>query len=177
MININLKHVDINDNDDLLFLYEVIKYRWKYHNVINIEYRTNKKIPSFEEHVQFLNKNNYYKNYIIKFGDIYIGSCYIDHNHVYGLFIIPKFLKKALCEYKDHDIEVKNRPEPISVIAFKKMIELNPHITTFYAKVNPKNTLSRRVMIDVGHEELEIILKQKTINGKLVGGKWPDAHE
>jgi hypothetical protein len=32
-------------------------------------------------------------------------------------------------------------------------------------------------MIDAGHEELEIILKQKTINGKLVGGKWPDVHE
>lgn len=177
MININLKEVELYNHDDLFFLYEVIKYRWKHHDIINITYRTDNKMPSYDDHVRFLNNNYYLKNYIIKLGDIYIGSCYIDNNHVYGLFILPTYLKKALKLYGKDNTELKTRPEPISVIAFKKMIELNPHITTFYAKVNPKNTLSRRVMIDGGHEELEIILKQKTKNGKALGGLWPDEYE
>ena len=134
-------------------------------------------MPSFDEHIKFLKTNNYLENYIIKLGEIYIGSCYIDKDHIYGLFILPNFLKKALKLYGNKNTELKTRPEPISVIAFKKMIELNPNITTFYARVNPKNILSRRVMIEGGHQELEIILRQKTKNGKALGGMWPDEYE
>jgi hypothetical protein len=89
---------------------------------------------------------------------------------------LPKDVKKALKTY-GKTTELETRPEPMSVVAFKCLIALHPEITLYYATVNPKNTLSRNVMVKGGHEEVEVILTQKTINGKLVGGAWPDVYE
>jgi hypothetical protein len=91
------------------------------------------------------------------------------------MFILPNKLKEALRLYGKKGTEMSIRPEPISVITFKRMIALHPEITTFYAAVNPKNTLSRNAMINAGHKEREIILTVNTVNGKLVEGNWPDA--
>lgn len=177
MICINLLIVNPNNLEHQNFLYDVIKYRWANHEVVNLSYRTETTIPTYEEHTQALTSNRYKHHYIIRLGDISIGSSYIDKKDTYGMFILPKCLKHALKTYGKKNTELEIRPEPISVVAFKRMIALHPEITLYYATCNPKNTLSRTVMVNGGHNEVEIILTQKTIDGKLVGGMWPDAYE
>lgn len=175
MVCVNLVEVDPNVSEHERFLYEVIEYRWEHHDVVNLNYRTDSTLPTYETHQAALRSNRYKHHYIIRLGDINIGSCYIDQKDTYGMFILPKHLKKALKTYGKKNTELETRPEPISVVAFKRMIALHPEITLYYATANPKNTLSRTVMVNGGHEEVEIILTQKTLNGKLVGGMWPDA--
>jgi hypothetical protein len=134
-------------------------------------------MPTFQEHESALKSKRYKHHYIIRLGDMDIGSTYIDREDTYGMFILPKYLKLALKTYGKKNTELETRPEPISVVAFKRLIALHPEITLFYATCNPKNTLSRTVMVKGGHKEVEIILTQKTKDGKLVGGAWPDAYE
>jgi hypothetical protein len=177
MICVNLITVDPDNLEHETFLYEIIEYRWANHNVVNLSYRTDDIVPTYEKHKEALRSNRYKHHYIIRLGEINIGSCYIDKKNTYGMFILPRCLKLALKTYGKKNTELETRPEPISVVAFKRMIALHPEITLYYATANPKNTLSRTVMVKGGHEEVEIILTQKTINGKLVGGAWPDAYE
>lgn len=174
MVYVNLLSVDSQNEEHQKFLYEIIKYRWENHDIVNISYRTNSTTPTFEEHVSALTSSRYKHHYIIKLGDVKIGSAYIDKEDTYGMFFLPKYLKLALKTYGKENTELDTRPEPISVVAFKCMIALHPEITLYYATVNPKNTLSRTVMVRGGHKEVEVILTQKTKNGKLVGGEWPD---
>lgn len=177
MIRIKLIEVEPQLMLHKTFLYEIIKFRWENHELINISHRTKNVVPTFSQHEQALCSSTYKHHYIICLGDVYIGSTYVDKNDIYGMFILPKYLKQALKEYGKKNTELATRPEPISVIVFKNLIALHPEITTFYAAVNPKNTLSRNAMIRAGHEEIEVILRQKTVNGKLPGGEWPDINE
>jgi hypothetical protein len=176
MVLINLVPVDPQNKEHVDFLYEIIQYRWKNHDIVNIVYRTDRITPTYEEHEAALKSSRYKHHYIIRLGDINIGSTYIDNEDTYGMFFLPKDVKKALKTY-GKTTELETRPEPMSVVAFKCLIALHPEITLYYATVNPKNTLSRNVMVKGGHEEVEVILTQKTINGKLVGGAWPDVYE
>jgi hypothetical protein len=161
---INLVLVDPDNTEHEKFLYEIIEYRWANHEIINLAYRTDKTLPTYEIHQETLKSLRYKHHYIICLGEIKIGSCYIDREDTYGMFILPTKLKEALKLYGKKGTEMATRPEPISVIAFKRMIALHPEITTLYAAVNPKNTLSRNAMISAGHEEQEIILTVNTVN-------------
>lgn len=173
MIKVNLLKVDTDNIDHVNFLYEVIKYRWDHHDIINITYKTNNEIPTFEQHQAAIKSKKYKHHYIIRLGDVMIGSCYIDHEDVYGIFLLPKCVKKALKIYKKENTELSIRDEPLSVIAFKLMISMHPEINTFYAKINPKNTLSKSVLIKGGHKEAELILMFRTQNGIGVDcGEW-----
>lgn len=177
MIYVNLVKVDPDNKDHSQFLYEIIEYRWANHDIVNISYRTDRTLPTYQEHDKVLRSSRYKHHYIIRLGEINIGSTYVDQEDTYGMFFLPKYLKHALKHYGKKNTELEFRPEPISVVAFKYLIALHPEITLFYATVNPNNTLSRTVMVNGGHKEVEIILTQKTIDGKLVGGMWPDAFE
>jgi hypothetical protein len=174
---VNLLEINLTNKEHVDFLYKIVKYRWENHDVVNITYRTSSVVPTYEEHVEYINAELYYKHYIIRIGEVNVGSTYVDRKHTYGMFFLPSSIKQALKIYKKENTELAIRPEPLSTLAFKQLIAINPDITTFYAAVNPKNTLSIRAMTTSGHEVVEIVLRQKTIDGKLVGGNWPDAHE
>jgi hypothetical protein len=174
VIKVNLLTVDTDNIDHVNFLYEVIKYRWEHHDITNIPYKVSRIMPTFDEHQNAVKSKRYKHHYIIRLGDVMIGSCYIDHEDVYGIFLLPKYVKQALKKHKKKNTELVTRPEPLSVLAFKVMILLHPEIKTFYAKVNPKNTLSRSVMIRGGHQEEEIILSIKSVDGRIKNGLWPD---
>lgn len=173
MIKVNLLKVDTDNIDHVNFLYEVIKYRWEHHDIINISYKTNPIVPTFLQHQETLNSGKYKHHYIIRLGDVNIGSCYIDHDDVYGIFFIPKYIKTALKKYKKENTILSCTKDPISVVVFKLLVYSHPEITTFYAKVNPKNTLSKNTLIRGGHKEVELTLAFRTLNGDGVDhGEW-----
>lgn len=177
LVPVNLQKVNQHDIRHREFLYEVLKYRWEHHELVNLPYRVDSSMPTYGEHVSSLASKLFNHHYIIALGEEMIGSCFIDKENTYSVFMLPSKIKKALKRYGVKNTVLAPGDVPLSVIAFKKMAELHPEITTFYASINPKNTLSHRVLLRGGHDEMEVILTQKTKNGKLVGGMWPDAYE
>ena len=112
---ISLKLVNITDHK---FLYDLLKSRNPNFNI------SHKKMPSFNEHVKFVNSKPYSKWYIIKQNDEKVGSIYLSKQNEIGIF-----LKK--------NIQGKN----IGTKALKLLITKNPK-KRFLANINPKNTKS-----------------------------------
>jgi hypothetical protein len=167
---ISLKEINSSSYEDQLFLYEIIKYRWKYKNIINIKNKTNDSQPSFEEHCKNIQSNKYKNIYRINLHNISIGMIYIDINNYNGTFLLPNLLKKAFKILKQNNISFNKKliTPQIHLQLFKKHKDVNFH----YASVNPKNKLSLDRLIENGYEPIEIILSIPTKNGNCLRGKW-----
>jgi hypothetical protein len=167
---IKLIPADIKNKEDIDFLYEIVKMRWKYKDIINIKYKTKDNIPSYEEHIQFLNSNNYKKIYKVYFYNFLIGMIYIDYKNFNGTFLMPNLLKNAIKNLKNKNIKFdKDDITPqIHIELFKK----HPEVTVHYASINPKNKLSLDALLKNGYEQVEIILAFTTENGECTQGKW-----
>jgi hypothetical protein len=103
---------------DLGFLYELLLQRK--HNV-NISHR---KMPSYNDHVKFVNSKPYTKWYIILFNNIKCGSIYLSKQDETGIFL-------------KNDIHCKG----IGSEAMKILMKLNPR-SRYLANINPKNKKS-----------------------------------
>ena len=112
---INLKSVNETDHE---FLYDLLKNR---NPNINISH---KKIPTFKEHIKFVNSKPYSKWYIIKQNNEKVGSIYLSKQNEIGLFL-------------QNNVQGKN----IGTEALKLLIMKNPK-KRILANINPKNKKS-----------------------------------
>ena len=103
---------------DYRFLYQILKEREMDTNI------SHKKMPTYNEHIDFVQSKPYSKWYIIYFGRKKVGSVYISKQNEIGIFIKKKFLKKG-----------------IGTKVLKIILEKNPK-KRFLANINPKNKKS-----------------------------------
>ena len=103
---------------DYRFLYQILKEREIDTNI------SHKKMPTYNEHIDFVQSKPYSKWYIIYFGRKKVGSVYISKQNEIGIFIKRKFLKKG-----------------IGTRVLKIILEKNPK-KRFLANINPKNKKS-----------------------------------
>lgn len=170
MVSISLVPINLQNIEDQTFLYEVLKFRWSKSHIINVKYKCSDEFPSFEDHINYIKSGKYKVFYRVNFGDITIGTVYIDKQDINGTFILPSELKKALKTYNGQELEIQHTP--ISALIHIKLFALHPEIEIHYASVNPINTLSMNALLDNGYEHIESILAIKTKNGKVIQGKW-----
>jgi hypothetical protein len=158
---LNLVEIDSTNTDDQLFLYDIIKHRWKHKEITNIKNKTPEEMPSFEEHVKHINSNKYKKIYRVNFNEITIGSIYTDKNNYTGTFLMPNLIKKAIKKYGRDGFTY----DSIIYKAHKLMYKNLPEVTVFYHSINPKNILSLRGAFKTTWDLSEIIFSCKTKNG------------
>ena len=103
---------------DYRFLYQILKEREMDTNI------SHKKMPTYNEHIDFVQSKPYSKWYIIYFGRKKVGSVYISKQNEIGIFIKKKFLKNG-----------------IGTKVLKIILEKNPK-KRFLANINPKNKKS-----------------------------------
>jgi len=103
---------------DYRFLYQILKEREINTNI------SHKKMPTYNEHIDFVQSKPYSKWYIIYFGRKKVGSVYISKQNEIGIFIKKKFLKNG-----------------IGTKVLKIILEKNPR-KQFLANINPKNKKS-----------------------------------
>ena len=113
----NLKLLPINEKD-YEFLYELLSERKQ------ITFISHKKMPTYEEHVKFIESEPYSKWYIIQIDDKKIGSIYLTKENEIGIF-----LKESL------------QRSGIGSNALNKLIDINPGLR-YLANINPKNEKS-----------------------------------
>jgi RimJ/RimL family protein N-acetyltransferase len=104
--------------DDWEFLYDLLKERQSFMNI------SHKKMPTFIEHIKFVESKPYSKWYIIIYESDKIGSIYLSKQDEIGIF-----LKK------------KNQAKGIGSNAIKQIMTLNPRVR-YLANINPKNKKS-----------------------------------
>lgn len=107
-------------NQDYRFLFNLLKERDPKANI------SHKKMPTFSEHVKFIESKPYTNWYIIENGRKKIGSVYLSKNDEIGIF-----LKK----------EAHGRN--FGKIALELLVKKNPR-SRYLANVNPKNTVSSK---------------------------------
>lgn len=105
-------------NTDYRFLFNLLKERDPKANI------SHKKMPTFSEHVKFIESKPYSKWYIVEFGRKKIGSVYLSKNDEIGIFLKKDFHRKNLGK-----------------TALELLIKKNPR-TRYLANVNPKNIAS-----------------------------------
>ena len=103
---------------DLRFLYNLLKEREPSTNI------SHRKMPTFNEHVNFVLSKPYSKWYIIYYNKSKVGSIYLSKQDEIGIFIKKAFFMKG-----------------IGTDALIILIDLNPR-ERFLANVNPKNKKS-----------------------------------
>ncbi len=115
MSSISLKPVIKSDSK---FLFDLLKERNPNANI------SHKKMPSYDEHIQFIRSKPYTKWYIILQSNKKVGSIYLSKNDEIGIFISKKFQGKNIGFY-----------------ALTELLKKNPR-KRFLANVNPKNKKS-----------------------------------
>lgn len=154
-----LKEIDLNKEEDQKFLYTVILFRWKNHDIVNIPHRTPKEVPTYEQHLSYLRNTKYKQIYRICLKEKTIGTIYIDGKDVFSIFILPDLLKNAMKGNKFH----RNQKKKLTTMACHQLMKLNPHINTFYVGINVKNTSSLNAAKDLECYPLEIQFGCKNI--------------
>jgi len=169
MVTVCLKPLEPDNRNDQLFAYDIIEYRWRNADIVNVKHKTGTAKPTFEQHVNHLKSSKYKHLYKIFLGEILIGMFYHDINSTSGTFIPPYLLKKAIKFYRSlgEDIYI-NKENSIALQVYILFYKLHPEITTHYAKVNPNNKLSLQALLNHGYELIEYVLVQETVNGDRV---------
>ena len=80
----NLKLLPINEKD-YEFLYELLSERKQ------ITFISHKKMPTYEEHVKFIESEPYSKWYIIQIDDKKIGSIYLTKENEIGIHFFTQY--------------------------------------------------------------------------------------
>tara|TARA_B100002049_G_scaffold61486_1_gene44234 strand:- start:254 stop:670 length:417 start_codon:yes stop_codon:yes gene_type:complete len=105
-------------NKDYSFLYNLLKERNPQTNI------SHKKMPSYAQHVKFVNSHPYAKWYIIEKGGEGVGSVYLSKQNEIGIFLKKKFQNQA-----------------IGNTVLDLIIKKNPR-KRYLANINPKNKKS-----------------------------------
>ena len=161
MDDVNLLDINLNDENDQLFLYDILKFRWLNKEKINIKYKSKEEIPSFEEHVNFL-KSGYFKGiYKVLLFDEVIGSASIDKKNFHSIFYLPSLLKKAIRKYDIKKINKINKKYYISHKVEDIIHKKHPDVKIHFSSANPLNISSLKTMEDLGYKCIEIVFAKK----------------
>jgi len=125
---ISLKYVTKSDGQ---FLYELLLEREPSVNI------SHKKIPTFQQHLKFINSKPYSRWYIIKKNDQKIGSIYLTKQNEIGIFVKKEFQKEGL-----------------GMKSMKLLIMKNPR-SRYLANINPKNLKSTKFFKKFGFKLIQ----------------------
>tara|TARA_B100001167_G_C16591566_1_gene221648 strand:+ start:81 stop:554 length:474 start_codon:yes stop_codon:yes gene_type:complete len=123
-INTNIKLKPVT-KDDALFLYELLKNRDPGANI------SHKKMPSYEEHIEFIKSKPYTSWYIIEYQKEDIGAIYLSRRDEIGI-TSRMHSPLALEKYTDSEFFL------ITTAALKLFMKLNPR-KRYLANASPKN--------------------------------------
>ena len=132
--NIKLKQVTKND---ILFLYDLLKNKDPNSNI------SHKKMPSYDEHVEFVMSEPYTVWYIIEYDKNNAGAIYLSKRDEIGISI-----------NNDYDYE------EISKLALKLLMELNPR-KRYLVNVSPKDIRAQEFLLKNGFSGLEYVYEMK----------------
>lgn len=127
---------------DCMFLYELLAKRGP---TVNISH---KKMPTYEEHVDFVMSKPYSKWYIVLVNDIKAGTVYLTHKNEVGIFIRNEFQGKR-----------------IGHKALRLLIQKNPH-RIYYANINPQNRKSIRFFKNNGFRPMQYTYELNLVQQK-----------
>ncbi len=133
--NVKLKQVAKND---ILFLYELLKNKDPSTNI------SHKKMPSYDEHVEFVMSKPYTNWYIIECDKKNVGSTYLSKLDEIGISV-----------KRDYKYDQIAKP------ALKLLIKLNPR-KRYLANVSPKDVRSQEFFLKNGFNSLEYVYEIKT---------------
>ena len=132
--NVKLKQVTKND---MLFLYELLKNKDPSTNI------SHKKMPSYDEHVEFVMSKPYTNWYIIECDKKNVGTIYLSKQDEIGISI-----------KRDYKYEQIAKP------ALKLLIKLNPR-KRYRVNVSPKNIRLQEFFLKNGFNSLEYVYEMK----------------
>lgn len=131
-----LRDLTFNDSD-LLFTYKILIKRLEKKETI-IDFITNTKIPTYEEHVANL-KAKFKHLKIMMINDISVGFIPIDNNNFFGFFYDFSQLKLA---FKEYNIKPKQFDQTTHyLILLKNLINEGESL---FAYISPENHLSNK---------------------------------
>ena len=133
--NVKLKQVTKND---MLFLYELLKNKDPSTNI------SHKKMPSYDEHVEFVMSKPYTNWYIIECDKKNVGSTYLSKRDEIGISINEGY------EF-----------DQIAKTALKLLIKLNPR-KRYLANTSPKDVRSQEFFLKNGFNGFEYVYEIKT---------------
>ena len=167
---INLVKIDTNNEEDLLFTYEILEYRFANVDKQQIHYKSRTDLPTYQQHTQQIKTSGYKGLYKIMLENMPIGTIHVNKSDEVGIFFLPALLKKAIKTYKQnneipHDYSFSGR----AVMALFKM---HPEIKRFYCSVNSNNLLSRNSLEKHGFELIEVVYTMESVNGKFATGPY-----
>ena len=138
-INSSIKLKPVTKND-VLFLYDLLKIRDPLANI------SHKKMPSYNEHVNFILSNPYVVWYIIEYEGKNIGSIYLSKQDEIGISLFDNLL---------YDKIGKN------IIKF--LMKNNPR-KRYLAKISPRNKKLQNFFVNNGFTGLEYTYEITTEN-------------
>lgn len=116
-MTVSLREVD---NSDLEFLYSLLEERDPCANI------SHKKMPTFEEHVKFVQSKPYFVWYVILANKERVGSIYLSKQNEIGIFV-KKYMKGM----------------GIGSQALKLLVKQNPR-RRYLANISPQNHVSSK---------------------------------
>ena len=138
-INSSIKLKPVTKND-ALFLYDLLKTRDPVANI------SHKKMPSYDEHTNFILSNPYTIWYIIEYEGKKIGSVYLSKQDEIGISLVDNSLYNKIGK---------------SII--KLLIKNNPR-KRYLAKVSPQNKKLQNFFVNNGFRGLEYTYEMITEN-------------
>ena len=124
-MRIELKKIE---DKDFIFLYELLRERDPIYNI------SHKKMPSYDEHEEFIKTKPYANWYIIFLNEKKIGAGYLSFYDEIGISFLP-----------DYDNEVIRKKSLI------ELVDKNPR-KKYFANVNPKNQKYKEFLKEQGFE-------------------------
>ena len=132
--DVKLKQVTKND---ALFLYELLKNKDSNANI------SHKKMPSYDEHVEFVMSKPYTNWYIIEYDKKNVGTIYLSKQDEIGISI-------------NNDYEYDQIVKP----ALKLLMKLNQR-KRYLANTNPKDVRAQEFLLKNGFTSLEYVYEMK----------------
>ncbi len=116
---IDIHHKKTDYAEALKFLYNLLKQRKEYENLSHVD------MPTWEQHVMFVDSKPYRDWYIIVVDDVKVGAAYLSKNNEIGLFILEE-----------------HQGQGIGKEALNRLITLKSCYSPLYANINDKNKKS-----------------------------------
>jgi len=162
MIAASLVLLDPKKIEDQIYTYDTLKFRWSKTDLIHIKYKAPKEMPSFEEHVKYINSGKYKAIYKIMLENFPVGQIHLDNTNFTGTFLIPSLLKTAIKYFKSKNIFINHLD--LTPKLFLDLAKRHTDVEVFYASVNPNSTLSVNALSKYGYEPIETIFAMKFKN-------------